>query len=61
MEIIKRKGSLALIKDRNGVYWLTRRRKLKHTNRRQKPMDDYRSVRYLPLMKVADSEVDFFV
>ncbi len=61
MEIIKRKGSLTLIKDRNDEYWLARRVKLRCTTRRGKLKPDYRSVRYMPFFKVNKNELDFFL
>jgi hypothetical protein len=52
MKIIKRKGSEVLIQDKQGRYWVTRRKKRRHDGRRQKGREC--RVIYIPLYQIAN-------
>lgn len=52
MKIISRKGSEVLIQDKQGRYWVTRRKKLKHDNRMRKGKNA--RVVYIPLYQIAN-------
>ena len=51
MKIIHRQGSTVLIQDKQGRYWITRRKKIMKDNRRSR-----RGARviYIPLYQIAD-------
>lgn len=50
MKILSRCGSTVIIEDKEGRIWLTRRKKRKHNNRRQKPT--HRAVIYIPIKQL---------
>lgn len=56
MKIIKREGSLVVLQDKQGRYWLTRRKKHRHDNRRRKPT----RVTYHPITQFKESELNLF-
>ena len=53
MKIIIRKGSEVLIQDKQGRYWVTKRKKLHHDSRRQRNKKGCRVV-YIPLYRIAN-------
>lgn len=57
MEIISRKGSLVVLKDKKGRFWLTRRKKPKHDSRRKK----FGRVYFLPITQIQEKELHLFV
>lgn len=59
MEIISRKASLVVLKDKEGRYWLTRRKKRRHDGRRQKGREC--RVIYIPITQIRESELHLFV
>lgn len=53
MKIISRGGSSCIIEDKNGILWLTKRKKLRHDSRRRLPhVTKKRSVIYIPIKKL---------
>jgi hypothetical protein len=57
--IISRSGSLVLLEDKEGKFWLTRRRKLKHDSRRRKNNRACRVV-HIPIRRVLKTELGIF-
>lgn len=56
MKVIAREGSLVTIINDDGETWLTRRKKLRHDNRRRSfknPKSQRRPVRYTPIKRIA--------
>jgi len=50
MKIIERHGSTCIIEDKNGIRWLTRRKKRRHDSRRKLPhVTKKPSVIYIPI------------
>lgn len=50
MKIISREGSSVIVENHLGEIWLTKRKKIRHDNRRKKPSKTgWRSVRYIPI------------
>lgn len=59
MKIIRRSGSLVVLKALDGKYWLTRRKKLHRDNRRRKNYPGNRVV-YIPILEIKESELHLF-
>lgn len=52
MQVLSRKGSLVILRDKKGKLWLTRRQKRKHDNRRRKSIKH--SVLHLPIHRIME-------
>ena len=53
MESLKREGSLVTIRDKNGKLWLTKRKKIRRTKRRQAPAAGW-AVRHIPIKRIME-------
>lgn len=60
MDIIKRKQSLVVLRDKKGKYWLTRRKKLKRDSRRRRNTRACMVV-YVPLLQINEHELHLFI
>lgn len=54
MEILFRKGSEVVLRDKKGRIWLTRRIKIRKTSKRRKPDSYFRTVRYIPIKQIIE-------
>lgn len=59
MEIIRRSGSLVVLKTLDGKYWLTRRKKIRRDSRRQKKRGKCGVIR-IPILEIKESELHLF-
>lgn len=59
MKIIRRSGSLVVLKALDGKYWLTRRKKIRRDSRRQKKRGKI-GVAYTPILEIKESELHLF-
>jgi hypothetical protein len=55
MHILFRKGSKVILISKAGEYWLTKRKKIRHTCRRQRPTGN--SVRFIPIKRLTHQDI----
>jgi hypothetical protein len=57
--IINRSGSLVLLEDKDGRFWLTRRKKLRHDSRRRRNKSGCRVI-HIPIRRILETELEIF-